>query len=145
MLKSLTNLYVSTGWRHFPLCCPFLQGSPWPPVNSHQRSKSRGALMFSLICAWVNSWVNNREAGYLRRHRTYYDVIVMTYFLLTYSVVYISSVPSIIWINASLLRHSWKTSLILKFAQCEVTAIYIVSWHPTWRDINSIMDFTASE
>ena len=26
------------------------------------------ALMFSLICAWINGWVNNREAGDLRRH-----------------------------------------------------------------------------
>ena len=37
----------------------------------------RGVLMFSLICAWINSWVNNREAGDLRRHRAHYDVIVM--------------------------------------------------------------------
>ena len=33
--------------------------------------------MFSMICAWINSWVNNREAGDLWRHRTHYDVIVM--------------------------------------------------------------------
>ena len=37
----------------------------------------RGALMFSLICAWINGWVNNREAGDLRRHRAHYDVTVM--------------------------------------------------------------------
>ena len=35
-----------------------------------------GALMFSLICVWINDWVNNREAGDLRRHRAHYDVIV---------------------------------------------------------------------
>ena len=35
------------------------------------------ALMFSLICAWINGSVNNREAGDLRRHRAHYDVIVM--------------------------------------------------------------------
>ena len=34
----------------------------------------RGALMFSLICARINGWVNNRKDGDLRRH---YDVIVM--------------------------------------------------------------------
>ena len=38
-----------------------------------------GALMFSLICAWVNGWVNNREAGHLRRHRADYDIIVMVW------------------------------------------------------------------
>ena len=37
----------------------------------------RGALMFSLICAWMNGWVDNREAGDLRRHRAHYDVTVM--------------------------------------------------------------------
>ena len=34
--------------------------------------------MFSLICVWINGWVNNREAGDLRRHRGHYDVNVMT-------------------------------------------------------------------
>ena len=38
----------------------------------------RGALKFSLICAWINGWVNNREAGDSRRHRAHYDVTVMT-------------------------------------------------------------------
>ena len=33
--------------------------------------------MFSLIYAWINDWVNNREAGDLRRQRGHYDVIVM--------------------------------------------------------------------
>ena len=35
--------------------------------------------MFSLICVWINDWVNNREAGDLRRYRAHYDVIVMIY------------------------------------------------------------------
>ena len=34
-------------------------------------------FMFSLICAWINRWVNNREAGDLRRYRAHYDVIEM--------------------------------------------------------------------
>ena len=33
--------------------------------------------MFSLIYAWINDWVNNREAGDLRRQHGHYDVIVM--------------------------------------------------------------------
>ena len=37
----------------------------------------RGPLMFSLICSWINGWVNTGEAGDLRRHRAHYDVIVM--------------------------------------------------------------------
>ena len=38
---------------------------------------ARGALVFSLICVWINGWVNNREAGDLRPHHVHYDVIVM--------------------------------------------------------------------
>ena len=47
------------------------------PVNSPQKGQWRGALMFSLICAWMNRWVNNHEPGDLRRHRAHNDVIVM--------------------------------------------------------------------
>ena len=43
-------------------------------VNSPQKGQGRGALMFSLICAWINGWVNNGEAGDMRRHRAHYDV-----------------------------------------------------------------------
>ena len=47
------------------------------PVNSPHKGQWRGALMFSLICTWINGWVNNREAGDLRRHRAHIGVIVM--------------------------------------------------------------------
>ena len=33
--------------------------------------------MFSLICVWINGWLNNRKAGDWRRHRGHYDVSVM--------------------------------------------------------------------
>ena len=35
--------------------------------NSPHKGQWCGALMFSLICVWINGWVNNREAGDLRR------------------------------------------------------------------------------
>ena len=47
------------------------------PVNSPHEGQWRWALMFSLVCVWINGWVNNREAGDLRCYRTHYDVIVM--------------------------------------------------------------------
>ena len=56
-------------WKHFPRY--------WPFVKSPHKGQWRGALMFSLVCVWINDWVNNREAGDLRRHRGHYDVIVM--------------------------------------------------------------------
>ena len=47
------------------------------PVNSPHKGQWRGALMFSLICVRINGWVNNREAGDLRRYRAHYDVTAM--------------------------------------------------------------------
>ena len=64
-------------WKHFPRYWPFVRGIHRSPVNSPHRGEWRGASMLSLICSWINGWVNNREAGDLRRHRAHYDVIVM--------------------------------------------------------------------
>ena len=64
-------------WTHFPRYWPFVRGIHRSPVNSPHKGQRRGALMFSLICVWINGWVNNREAGDLRRYRAHYDVIVM--------------------------------------------------------------------
>ena len=41
-----------------------------------QRPVTR-SFMFSLICVWINRWINNREAGDLIRYHAHYDVIVM--------------------------------------------------------------------
>ena len=69
-------------------------------VNSPQhKGQWRGALMFNLICSWINDWENNGETGDLRRHRPHYDVTVMRHcwasvnrgtpvFLSNYSWVY---------------------------------------------------------
>ena len=32
-------------------------------VNSHHKGQWRGAFVFSLIRAWTNDWVNNRDTG----------------------------------------------------------------------------------
>ena len=63
------NTFPVTG-----LLCGEFQRSP---VNSPHKGQWREALMFSLICAWTKCWVNNREAGDLRRHHAQYDVTVM--------------------------------------------------------------------
>ena len=47
-------------------------------MNSLYTGQSRGALMYSLICAWINGWVNHRETGDLRCHPGHYDVIGMS-------------------------------------------------------------------
>ena len=64
-------------WKHFQCYWPFERGIHRSPVNSPHKGQRRGALMFYLICAWTNGWINNRDAGDLRRHRAHYDVTVM--------------------------------------------------------------------
>ena len=66
MTSSNKNIFCVTG----PLCGEF-PGHRWIPLTK------RGALVFSLICVWINGWVNNREAVDLIRHGAHYDVIVM--------------------------------------------------------------------
>ena len=64
-------------WKHFPRYWSFVRGIHRSPVNSPHKGQWRRALMFSLIFAWINGWVNNRKAGDLRRNRAHYDVSVM--------------------------------------------------------------------
>ena len=68
-------------WRHqmetFSALLALCAGNSPVPVNSPHKGQWRGALMISLICVRINDWVNNREAGDLRRHRGHYDVSVM--------------------------------------------------------------------
>ena len=45
-------------WKHFPRYWPFVRWIHRSPVNSPDKGQWRGALMFSLICAWRNGWVN---------------------------------------------------------------------------------------
>ena len=63
--------------KHFPHYWPCVRGIHRSPVNSPHKGQWHGALVFSLICTWINSSVNHWEAGYLRRHRALHDVIVM--------------------------------------------------------------------
>ena len=61
----------------FRVTGPFVRGIHRSPLNSPHKGQWRGALIFSLISVWINDWVNNREAGDLRRYRAHYDVIVI--------------------------------------------------------------------
>ena len=64
-------------WKHFPRYWTFVRGIHRSPVNSSHKGQWRGALMFSLIWARINGWVNKGEAGELRRYCPHYDVNVM--------------------------------------------------------------------
>ena len=64
-------------WKHFPRNWLFVRKIHRSPVSFPHKGQWRGALMFSLIYAWINDWANNREAGDLRRQHGHYDVIIM--------------------------------------------------------------------
>ena len=66
-------------WKHFLRNWPFVRGIHQLPVNSPRKGQWRGALNFSLISAWINGWVNIREAGDLGSHRAHYDVNIMCF------------------------------------------------------------------
>ena len=61
-------------WKRY---WPFVRGIHWSPVNFQHKGQWRRALMFPLICTWINGWVNNPEAGDLRCHHAHYDIIVI--------------------------------------------------------------------
>ena len=69
-------------WRHQmeALLChwPFVRGIHRWPVDSPHKCQWRGALLFSMMCAWTNGWANNRDAGDLGCHIAHCDVTVMS-------------------------------------------------------------------
>ena len=61
----------------------FFRGSDWTEYLTRwflllYNGQWRGALMLSLICAWINGWVNNSEAGDLRWHRAHLYATVIS-------------------------------------------------------------------
>ena len=65
-LQPRTHMVTSSNGKIFRVTGPLWGEGQW-----------HGALMFSLICAWPNGWVNNRDAGDLRWYRAHYDVTAM--------------------------------------------------------------------
>ena len=72
MTSSNGNIFRVTGCGEFTGNSPV--GPRWIPK---QRPATRSFYFFSLIGARIKDWVNNGEAGDLRRHCAHYDVIVM--------------------------------------------------------------------
>ena len=70
-LKTRGNHYDVIKWKHCLCYWPFVRGIHRSPVNSPHKGQWHGALIFSLICAWTNGWVNNRDAG------DFWDVIAL--------------------------------------------------------------------
>ena len=113
-------------WKHFPRYWPFVRGIRRSAVNSPHKGQWRGALMLSLIYAWINNWVNKREAGDLRRHRAHYDVIVMTYAINTLTQ-YLRQKNYTRKSNSKcfvIFRNISKNSVVKSWSHCNVLVFY---------------------
>ena len=76
-LYTLQEMLIMMTSSNFPHYWPFVRGIHQSPVNSPHKGQWRRALMFSLICVWINGYVNNRKAGDLRCYSAHYDVTLM--------------------------------------------------------------------
>ena len=88
-------------WKHFLRYWPFVHKGHW-----------RGALMFSLIWAWINDWVNSRVAGDLRRRRAHCDVILMIT-MITWIKGNVINDAFLHWLNTDSERMKWYHSPLM--------------------------------
>ena len=77
------------------------------------------SLIFSLICAWTNSWANNRDTGDSRCHRSHYDVTVMYGLLPVILPICFRVIPS---------SFGWEGEPVISI---EITRFLTSSQHPT--------------
>ena len=114
------------------------------PVNSPHKGQWRRALMFSLIWAWINDWVNNHEAGDLRRHRGHYAVNVMPLKLVWTGFVWFLSLPidpNWYTINTK-TNFTWKkheTWCIFSFFFKRTLSVYLLHVHIWTLNISSTL------
>ena len=132
MTSSNGSIFRVTG----PLCGEFTfhRWIPHTKASGSELWYSLWSFDVSLICIWIQGWVNTREAGCLRRHRGHYDVIVMiTYSHGTDKLHNISELRSVklfhLWKNwlmmwhTMIVKHHWSEKICYLF-------IYLVGY---WR------------
>ena len=89
-------------WRHqmetFSPLLALCAGNSLVPGEFPAQRPVMETLMFSLICVWINDWINNREAADLRCYDAHYDVIVMVRSCLFrwISRLAVSSMPNVV-------------------------------------------------
>ena len=55
----------------FSALLALLRGIRWSPVDSPHNGQWHGALMLSLLCAWINYWINSGNTCHLRCHNVH--------------------------------------------------------------------------
>ena len=111
-------------WKHIPHYWPFVRGIHRSPVNSPHKGQWRRALMFSLICAWMNNRVNNREADDWRRQRVHYDVTVMCFVFLSGPILR-KYVRKIIGDKAQVRISCSKFRVVVTFMDYHICVVYL--------------------
>ena len=79
MTSSNGNIFSVTG----PLCGEFT-GHQWIPLT---KASDVELCCFFHLCL-NNGWINNAEAGDLRRHRSHYDVIIMLFCFVLLAIIH---------------------------------------------------------
>ena len=101
-------------WKRFPRYWPFVRGIHREPMNSLHKGQWRGALMFSLICVWINGWVNSRGGGDLRRYRAHYDVIVIPCRKISCVFVSLCNIYGLITCHCHVIAHALSLSFYMR-------------------------------
>ena len=101
MLTLILRIWKYPSVNCFPRYWPFVWGIHRLPVNSPHKGHWRRALMFSLICFWINGWVNNGDVGDLRRNSAHYDVKVMV----DYCCCLIAYIKRLVCLTLYCIRH----------------------------------------
>ena len=123
-------------WRHqmeaFSALLALYQGNSLVTGEFPSQRPVTRSLMFSLICSWTNGWVNNRDAGDLRRHHTHYDVVVM---------IFCDTPREYPWNEESRLlgqiRHLLRSVLQYPFmVEVVISAKYMALFQSTWHYFN---------
>ena len=99
--------------------------SPIPGEFPAQRPVTRN-FDVSLICVWINDWVNNRETVDLRRYRAHYDVIALCF-----------------WYNTPHMSTWWMMHTLSYVPLCHcvilVTPLTIDSFHRCGRQLCEVL------
>ena len=101
MTSSNKNIFRVTG----PLCGEFT-GHRWIPLTK----ASDAELWFA---PWINGWVNNREAGDLRRHRAHYDITLMLSGMLHIDITFAHALSQELWFLISIEQSGFIFALIV--------------------------------
>ena len=120
MTSSNGNIFRVTGH----LCGEF---------TGHTKASDAELWCFFFICTWIHCWVNDGEAGDLRRHSAHYDVIVMDMVMLPvlwrlhhqFMSIIGMVLPTLLWFVSSCHMCVDKTQLVIAG---DKVSVYPLHW-----------------